>query len=287
MKQLVLVVGAAGQLGEAMAAGLSARNAVVARTRRELDVTSGAAVREAVATICPDVIVNCAAWTDVDGAESHPVEALEVNAWAVRTLARAALDHDATFVHFSTDFVFDGKTTSPYTEDDTPNPRGTYAASKLIGEWFASEVPRHYVLRVESLFGGARARSSIDRLLDGIRAGTPIKAIHDRVVSPSYVDDVVTATDGLLRSGAASGLYHCVNSGWATWLEVARELAVVAGCPSAAIEAVSQSDLQLPTPRPLFAALSNARLESVGVPMPSWQDAVRRHVTAWAIGNQG
>jgi dTDP-4-dehydrorhamnose reductase len=267
-----------------MTAGLAARNEVVARTRRDLDVTSADAVCTAVATICPDVIVNCAAWTDVDGAEAHPVEALDTNAWAVRTLARAAIEHDATLVHFSTDFVFDGRTSTPYTEDDTPNPRGTYAASKLVGEWFASEVPRHYVLRVESLFGGSRATSSIDRLLDGIRAGTLVRAIHDRVVSPSFVEDVVTATDALLRSGTASGLYHCVNSGWATWLDVARELAALSSRPDAPIEPVSQADLALRTPRPLFAALSNARLAAAGVAMPTWQDALGRHVKSFCNG---
>jgi dTDP-4-dehydrorhamnose reductase len=280
MRQLVLVVGAGGQLGEAMAEGLQARHAVVARTRAELDVTSAAAVHAEVEAIRPDVIVNCAAWTDVDGAEDRPVEALAVNACGASMLARAAIEYDATLVHFSTDFVFDGDTTRPYAEDDAPNPRGTYAASKLLGEWFAAEAPRHYVLRVESLFGGSRAKSSVDRLLDGILAGAEVRAFRDRVVSPSFVEDVVMATDALLGQAAAFGLYHCVNSGWGTWLEVARDLAAVVGRPDAAIVPVAQADVSLKAPRPLFAALSNRKLEDAGIEMPSWQDAVRRYVRA-------
>ena len=171
MKRLVLVVGAGGQLGETMVDQLSVRHVVVPVTRHELDVTDARAVMAFAGELCPDVIVNCSAYTNVDGAESDPVAALAVNAMAVRALARAATHLDAALVHYSTDFVFDGKTDRPYAEEDPPNPRGTYAMSKLLGEWFAAETPRHYVLRVESLFGGERARSSIDRILDNLRAG--------------------------------------------------------------------------------------------------------------------
>ena len=282
MKQLVLVIGAGGQLGDAMAAQLEPRHEVVARTRAELDVTVADAVRATVSSICPDVIINCAAYTDVDGAQSDPLTALSVNAWGVRTLAEAAGDVDAALVHFSTDFVFDGNTDRPYSEDDEPNPRGTYAVSKLLGEWFAAECPRHYVLRVESLFGGRRSRSTIDRLLDGLLAGEKVRAFSDRTVSPSYVDDVVAATAALLALDTPPGLYHCVNSGWTTWASLTRELARIVGRPSAAIDEVPMAAARLPTPRPQFAALSNARLITAGIPMPPWQEALRRYVEARA-----
>jgi len=280
MRQLVLVLGAGGQLGGAMAEGLAVRHEVVARARAELDVTDAVAVRAAVTAICPDVIVNCAAWTDVDGAEAQPAAALAANAWAVREMARLAGELDATLVHYSTDFVFDGETGRPYAEDDAPNPRGAYAASKLLGEWFAAEVPRHYVLRVESLFGGPRAKSSIDRLLDGLRAGAEVRAFGDRVVSPTFVDDAVAATDRLLARTAPPGLYHCVNTGCATWFDVARELASALDVSNARIVPIAQADLPLRAPRPLFAALSNDKLRRAAGDMPTWQDAVRRYVHA-------
>ena len=278
MKRLVLVVGAGGQLGETMVDQLSVRHVVVPATRHDLDVTDARAVMAFVDELCPDVIVNCSAYTNVDAAESDPVAALAVNAMAVRALARAATHVDAALVHYSTDFVFDGKTDRPYTEDDAPNPRGTYAMSKLLGEWFAAETPRHYVLRVESLFGGERARSSIDRILDNLRAGTPVRAFVDRSVSPSYVDDVVAATHALLERDVPAGLYHCVNSGWTNWAELSRELARLIGRPDAPIEETRMADAALKAPRPLFAALSNQKLIAAGIPMPSWQDALRRYV---------
>lgn len=274
----VLVLGAGGQLGEAVTARLGADHEVVATTRRELDVTDGAAVGPRIAAIQPDVIVNCSAYTDVDRAEDEPVQAFTVNAMAVRWLARAADATGATLVHYSTDFVFDGQTDRPYAETDAPNPRGTYAMSKLLGEWFAAEASRHYILRVESLFGGPKARSSIDRIRDNILAGTAVRAFADRTVSPSFVDDVVTATVALIDRRAPAGLYHCVSSGWTTWVGVAEELARLLGRPDAVIEGVRMADLKMRVSRPLFAALSNAKLAAAGVPTPTWQQALHRYI---------
>jgi dTDP-4-dehydrorhamnose reductase len=278
VRSLALVIGAGGQLGQAMAADLSRRHETVAFTRRELDLSSAPAVAATVMSVCPDVIVNCGAYTAVDAAEHEPAEALAVNAWAVRTLAAVATRIDATLVHYSTDFVFDGATDHPYEEDDEPNPRGAYAASKLLGEWFAAEAPRHYVLRVESLFGGAKAHSSVDRMLAGIRAGTPVRAFVDRVVSPSFVDDVVAATGALITRTPPYGLYHCVNSGWTTWVEVALELARLEGRPGAPIVEVPMAEAGLPVPRPRFAALSNRKLTAAGIELPAWTDALARYV---------
>jgi len=278
MRLLVLVLGANGQLGEVMADYLARNHEVLARTRAELDVTDSAALRDAVGTICPDVIVNCAAYTNVDGAEQDPLTAISVNALAVRTLSRLATEFDATLVHFSTDFVFDGVTDRPYSENDAPNARGAYSLSKLLGEWFAAETARHYVIRVESLFGGPRARSSVDKLLDGITAGREVRAFSDRTVSPSYVEDVSHATAMMLQGRAPYGLYHCVNSGHTTWSALARELAHIVDAPNARIVDVPMAEAALLAPRPQFAALSNAKLASVGVIMPSWQDALRRYL---------
>jgi len=280
MRQLVLIVGAGGQLGRVMAEQLAHRHEVVALDRSGLDVTSAAAVRAVVHDVCPDVLVNCSAYTNVDGAETEPLRAFDVNSWAPRLLARAASEIDATLVHYSTDFVFDGATSRPYGEEDAPNPRGMYAMSKLLGEWFAAETPRHYVLRVESLFGGSRAKSSVDVILKSLRAGTVVRAFVDRAVSPSYVEDVVEATALLVERQAPFGLYHCVNSGWTNWAELARELARLVGRPDAPIEEVKMADAGLAARRPQFAALSNARLLSAGVAMPTWQQALARYVTA-------
>ena len=275
----VLVVGAAGQLGRATVACLSRDRAVTPCTRRDVDLTNHGALRAFVLDRKPDAIVNCAAWNNVDGAEDDPRNALDVNAMAVRTLARAASDLGAVLVHYSTDFVFAGTASSPYTEADLPEPQSVYAQSKLVGEWLAAACLRHYVLRVESLFGGEAARSSVDRIIDAVRAGQPAAVFVDRSVSPSFVDDVAEATRYILDGAVPSGLYHCVNTGVATWLEVGREIARQLQQPETTLKAVSVKDVKLRASRPQYAALSNAKLAAAGFAMPTWQDALARHLT--------
>jgi dTDP-4-dehydrorhamnose reductase len=271
----VVVVGAAGQLGRAMVATLGRDGALVGLTRAELDLTDAVAVAAAMHAHRPRAIVNCAGFNAVDLAEGDPVRAFEANAFAVQALARAAAEAGAAFVHFSTDFVFDGETDRPYVEDDAPEPRSTYAASKLVGEWFAADAPQHYVLRVESLFGGReRRKSSLDRVIDAVEAGHA-KVFVDRVVSPSYVWDVTAATAALLRMPPAAGVYHCVNSGAATWHELAEEVRRQMGV-EATLEAIRVSEMKLPAARPRYCALSNEKLRRAGVDMPAWQDAIGR-----------
>jgi dTDP-4-dehydrorhamnose reductase len=280
-----LVTGAAGQLGAAIVERLkSARDAgqrfdVVALTRAEVDLTDNRAVRDAVLSATPEVILNCAAYNNVDGAEDDPRPALDVNAFAPRVLAEAAEEIGATFVHYSTDFVFDGTASRPYTEADPARPQSVYGSSKLLGEWFAAQAPRHYVLRVESLFGGTYVRSSIDKIIATILAGDDTRVFVDRVVTPSYVQDVITATLGLLEARAPYGLYHCVNSGETTWYELAREVArLLDRHPS--LVAVKVADVPMRAKRPQYCALSNRKLSDAGVTMPPWQDALRRYLEA-------
>ena len=277
----IALVGAEGQLGAAIAHDFRAAHDVIEMTHSMLDITDDEAVRTLMARAKPEAIINCAAYNDVDGAEDHPVDALSLNAFAVRALARAASACGCAFVHYSTDFVFDGKASQPYTETDAPNPRGAYAASKLMGEWFAADAPRAYVLRVESLFGsvsGARpAKGSIASILKGIRTGDEVRVFEDRTISPTYVVDAVAATRKLLEQSAPPGVYHCVNSGSCTWLDLARELARLLGV-EAKLVPVRMADATLRAERPMYCVLSNAKLAAQGVAMPSWQDAITRYV---------
>ena len=274
----VLIVGAAGQLGQAMAARLSNEHDVTAWTRQDIDLTRHRDVREAIGELAPAAIVNCASYNQVDAAEDDQITALEVNAMVVATLARAAAALDAMLIHYSTDFVFAGTATTPYTETDTPEPRNVYAQSKLIGEWLAADAAKHYVLRVESLFGGPHRRSSVDRIVDLVRQGQPAPVFVDRVVSPSFVADVADASAFVLRTQPEPGLYHCVNSGHATWLAVAQEIVRRIGGSETSLKPISVNDVKLRAPRPQFAALSNAKLAMAGYEMPTWQDAIGRYV---------
>jgi dTDP-4-dehydrorhamnose reductase len=275
----VLIVGAAGQLGQAMVARLAGKHEVTGWTRADVDLTRHREVREAIGRLAPEAIVNCASYNQVDQAEDDQLVAFDVNAMVVGTLARAAAGAGAMFVHYSTDFVFAGTASVPYTELDTPEPRSVYAQSKLVGEWLAADAERHYVLRVESLFGGPHRRSSIDRIADAVRAGRPSPVFMDRVVSPSFVADVADASAFVLEARPAPGLYHCVNSGYATWLEVGQEIVRRLGGSDSALTPVSVNDVRLRAARPRFAALSNDKLARAGYTMPSWQNAIARYVT--------
>lgn len=276
----VLVVGAAGQLGQAMAARLALEHTVTRWTRQEIDLRQHRALAERVRQEAPAAIVNCAGYNNVDGAEQEQETALDVNAMVVRTLARAAADLDAVLVTYSTDFVFAGTATVPYTEQDRPEPQSAYAQSKLVGEWMAADAPKHYVVRVESLFGGPKRRSSIDRIAQAVQSGEPAPVFVDRVVSPSFAMDVAEASAHLLRAEPASGVYHCVNTGHATWFEVGREIARLLGKTDRALKPIAVADVVLPASRPQYAALSNAKLAAAGFVMPAWQDAIARYLSA-------
>jgi dTDP-4-dehydrorhamnose reductase len=273
----VVVTGAAGQLGSTVVARLSGRCEVCPFARAELDIADQAAVLDRLTTLQPDVVINCAAYNDVDGAEDNAIAALRANATGVLSLARAAHECGATLVHYSTDFVFDGETDRPYLETDPPRPLGSYASSKLLGEWFALELPASYVLRVESLFGGGPAKSSIDLILKTIEAGQPVRAFSDRTVTPSYVDDVAAATEALLEHRAPFGLYHCVNSGVTTWVGVAAEAARLLQ-REAEIVPIRLEEMKRKARRPRYCALANDKLAAVGISMPPWKEALARHI---------
>ena len=273
----VMVTGAAGQLGSAIVDRLSARCDVAAFTRAELDLTDAQAVLETMTSCGPDVVINCAAYNDVEAAEDAAPAALAGNALAVQALARAADATRALLIHYGTDFVFDGTADRAYLETDACRPLSTYGISKLLGEWFALETPSAYVLRVESLFGGHPAKSSIDKILRAIEAGQPVRVFADRTVTPSFVDDVAAATEQLMAIRPAAGVYHCVNSGATTWLGIAEEATRLLG-RAAEIIPVSVNDVKLKARRPRYCALSNHKLAGAGISMPTWQDALARYV---------
>lgn len=283
----VLVTGAAGHLGAAMLHQLAGAHDVKGLTHRELDIADSRAVDAAVEAFRPAAIVNCAAHNGVDRAEDVPVDAFQTNAFAVQVLARAAGRAGAALVHFSTDFVFDGRADRPYTEEDRPGPLSVYGASKLVGEWLAREAPRWYVLRVESLFGGPTAGTSaklgsVGTVVAAIEQGHDVPVFVDRVVSPTSAPEAAAATARLLEMNIPSGLYHCVNSGHCGWDELAREAARLLG-REARLVPMTLETAALKARRPRYCALSNAKLTAAGISMSHWRDALRAYVRARAM----
>ena len=272
-----LVAGAHGQLGRDLVAALGSEVAW-AGGRAELDVTDWEAVSSVVGLLRPDVIFNGAAYNKVDGAESETGRALEVNALAPGLLARAAATAGALVVHFSTDYVFDGRSRAPYREDDCPAPLGAYGVSKLAGEGLVLTSPgEHLVVRTSSVFGrgGNRQKggSFIERILEQARAGLPLRVVSDQTFSPTYAPDLAEAAIALVRAGAR-GLVHVVNAGSCTWHEFATTGLALAGI-DATVAAISTAELGLPARRPAYSVLDTGRYHGLGLAaLRPWPEAL-------------
>ncbi len=277
MTERILIAGAGGQLAAAVAARYAGAGDVKGLSHAELDIASAADVERQVSLFEPTLIINCAAYNLVDRAEDEPAAALAANAFGPKNLARAATARGATFVHYSSDFVFDGRASEPYTEEDAPNPLSVYGTSKLLGEWFALESPGSFVLRVASLFGGPRAKSSVDRIVDALLDGRDAPVFSDRTASPSYVEDVAAATQALVRKGPP-GLYHCVGTGHCTWYELGLEAARLLDADSTHLVPTLSDSVALRAQRPKYAVLDNRKLGKI-VDLPGWKDALSRYIS--------
>jgi dTDP-4-dehydrorhamnose reductase len=282
----IAVVGAAGQLGRELCRLLPPGD-TVAFTRAEADLHDTAAVHARLEALRPDVVVNCAADNRVDAAEADARDAVAVNALGVAALARHCRDHGALLVHVGTDYVFDGRTTRPYTEDDAPNPLGAYARTKLAGELFAQALaPRHAILRVAGLYaaGGSRGKGGnfVDKVLAQARAGKPLRIVADQVTAPTWARDVAEAmarlVPRLVEGRAPFGVYHVTNAGGCSWFEFARAALELAGV-DADVTPITTAELAAPAPRPAYSVLANDRLAAAGEPpLRSWRTALAAYL---------
>lgn len=277
-----LVPGASGQLGRALV-GLLGDRVVWAGGREELDVRDASAVERVVGDARPDVILNAAAYNNVDGAEADSVQALAVNAAGPAHLARAARRSGALLVHVSTDYVFDGLASRPYTEDDPPRPLSAYGASKLAGELMLAASGCAYLLvRTSGLLGtgGSRVKggSFVHRVLERARAGQPLRVVGDQVFSPTYAPDLAGALLALVECGAR-GLVHVTNAGSCSWHGLALAALELAGL-HVPVEEIRAADLGAPARRPSYSVLSNGRYASLALaPLRPWRDALREMVS--------
>lgn len=278
MSRGLLVCGAGGMLGGAvLAAAPGAGFAAVGLGRGELDITDPGAVASALAAIGPQVVVNCAAWTDVDGAESEREGAFAVNATGAGVLARAAADVGARVVHVSTDYVFDGRGTRPYVESDPTDPQGVYGSSKLAGErevLGASE--RHAVLRTAWLFG-AGGRNFVDTMLGLAESGKrEVSVVTDQVGCPTWTGHLAAALLALAAADAA-GVLHGAAGGSCSWNDLAVEVFRAAGRDVRVLPSTS-AEFVRPAARPAYSVLGSERPEAPG--LPGWREGVRGYLGA-------
>ncbi len=277
----VVVTGAAGQLGQELVAALSGEE-VEAFGRLELDLCDFVYVRTVLFDRRPDVVINAAAFTRVDDCETEPERAFWVNAFAVRNLAQVCAETGGTLVHVSTDYVFDGASTSPYTEDDAPNPLSVYGVSKLAGECFVrSLTPRHLVVRTSGLYGAAGAASRrgnfVETMLRLADRGGPIRVVTDQILTPTSARDAARKIVKLVLAGR-SGLVHVTNAGQCSWCEFAREIFALAG-RAPVLEPITAAAFGARARRPAYSVLAHGRLATSGLDdLPSWQDALAAYL---------
>ena len=266
---ITLVTGATGQLGRALIRAASTDHRVVALARADLDVTVRADVQEAVTAYRPEVVVNCSGWVDVDGHELDPDRSRRINVDAPTFLREACETVNAHLVHVSTDYVFDGRATDPYSEDHPAAPLNVYGATKLEGE--AAVGPQATVVRTTWL-QAMDGPNMVGRVLDGLAGSGRVALPSDRRSAPSFCDDVARVMM-MLAVERHPGVVHAVNDGVTTWAEFARSVAVAAGYDPDWVVGTIEADYDPPRParRPLFSPLDNAVLRQLGYP------ALRHH----------
>jgi dTDP-4-dehydrorhamnose reductase len=286
----IALLGSNGQLGQDIRAACAGHE-VFALTRADFDVTEHARARAALTDLRPEAIVNTTAYHRVDDCESLPGPAYGVNALAVLNLIRIANDLDAVFVHYSTDYVFDGESRTPYTEASPPMPLSVYGNSKLAGEYLVRSMARKpIVIRTCGLYGAAGSRGKggnfVEAMLAKAGRGEPITVVDDQTVTPTYTVDLAAQTAALLEAGG-TGLYHATNDGGCTWHAFARAIFEIAGV-QADLTPTTSALYRAPAIRPRYSVLENARLKSAGLDrMRPWRDALAAYLQRGGKGTPG
>lgn len=285
MQQKVIVFGGGGQLGVELCREFERRQWDVQRfDRHMLDVTDPAAVEKAIAQADPQVVVNAAAYNQVDIAESEPQAAFTANALAVRNLAVGCRQTGAQLVHYSTDYVFDGTKGSPYVETDAPHPLGAYAVSKLAGELYAQAyLDNPLIIRTSGVFGPGGMFTPrgnfLELMLRLAKSGNPIRVVEDHVASPTYAPAMASRTVDMIERGL-HGLFHMGGGEPISWYAYAKLIFELAGVEPS-LTPTDEREYRTAARRPKFSALSNSKLDASGItPMPPLRQTIAEYMQA-------
>jgi len=279
-----VIVGAGGMLGQHLAEVLpETYPQAVCATRDEIDISDYWTTRWELERLHASVVINCAAFTDVDGSEAHEDRARLVNVDGAANLARACHAVGSRLIHLSTDFVFNGRATRPYTEEDAVDPLSAYGRSKLDGERaVAAESQDHLIVRVSWLYG-PYGRNFVAAILAAARAGKPLRVVSDQHGTPTYTGDLASALTRLVGIGAR-GLLHFAQTGVCSRFDYAREALRLAGL-DVPIEPITSDSLSQPARRPAYSALDTSRYQALTGESPRrWEETLRDYLSAARSG---
>lgn len=278
----ILVTGAGGMLGQAVVAAAQRLNHdLVALARAQLDVADQEAVRRAVQSAAPEAVVNCAAWTDVDGAESAEAAALAINGGGAGNVARAAAECGARVVHVSTDYVFDGAKREPWLESDPVGPISAYGRTKLAGEQaVAAAAPEHAIVRTAWLFG-AGGTNFVDNMLRLGAERDEVQVVADQVGSPTWTGHLAPALVELAERRGDVGVFHAAGAGACSWYELTVEVFDRAEV-ACRVRPTTTASFPRPAQRPAYSVLGTER--DPGVHLPAWQEGVAAHLNTILAG---
>jgi len=277
----ILIAGSRGMLGSALCDMLPAYYRVIAIDQEECDITDREKTLSFFRAAKADIIVHCAAYTDVDGAEGQPQLAYAVNVHGTANIIEAIQGTDCLLVYLSTDYVFDGAKKGAYVESDIPHPLGVYGHSKLEGECVVKSYPRHLIVRTSWLFG-PKGKNFAATIARKALASESLQVVDDQIGSPTYTRDLAKALVVLFERycsrNLSYGIYHITNSGQCSWFEFAKYILSLLHS-GVTIKPISSEDLNRKAKRPLNSVLSNEKFHALsGFFLPLWQEAVRHYI---------
>lgn len=291
----ILLLGHKGMLGSDLLLKLSPKHEVIGMDKEEIDIVSAKACANAVGETGPNIVINAAAYTNVDGCETAREDCFAVNAEAVKNIAEACRNKKIRIVHFSTDYVFDGTAGQPYKEDDQCNPINVYGESKLAGERYLQSLSDNYILIRTSWLYGVKGKNFVGTILEKAKAKdfirdtmekakaekegpSTLSVVNDQVGSPTYTKDLAAATDLLLDKNA-QGIFHVTNRGSCSWHQFAVKILQESGFNDIQVLPIKSDQLQRPAKRPAYSILSTQKfIQTTGKTMQPWQLALQDYL---------
>ncbi|SET21495.1 dTDP-4-dehydrorhamnose reductase [Natronincola peptidivorans] len=273
----VMVTGAKGQLGVDLVNKLSLKHDIMAADKEDLDIIDLDQVMKAVRNLKPDVIINAAAYTNVDGAETEVDLAYRINCVGAKNLAIAALEYGGRLLHISTDFIFDGRKNTPYTEFDATNPLSVYGKSKLAGETCIKEIcNRHYILRTAWLYG-EHGNNFVKTMLRLAENNKTLKVVDDQIGSPTYTKDLVKVIEKMITTDAY-GTYHASNAGACSWNEFAKKIFQMKEIKDIEVLPITSEEFNRPAVRPKYSVMENYMLKlQLDYEMRHWEEGLKEY----------